>query len=166
MKKLLLPVIVLLFVALTACGTKVEPPESGNTQIANPWVDCATLEEAEDLVGFDLTVPDGIDGYPDRLIQAIRQDMIQVFYFSAGTNDEERVDVLIRKASGDGDISGDYNEYKEIVVETVGGVDVQLSGNDGLIYNAVWTEDGYSYAILAGEGLEKGVIEKLIEQVK
>ena len=165
-KKLLLPVIFLLLVTLTACGAKENPAESGNTQIANPWVDCATLQEAADLVGFDLSVPDGIDGYPDRFIQAIEKDMIQVLYFSAKADEEERVTVLIRKASGERDISGDYNEYREISVETVGGADVQLSGNDGLVYNAIWTEDGYSYAILAGEGLEKGMIAALIGQVQ
>ena len=34
----------------------------GSTEIANPYVDCETLEEAGELAGFDISVPEEIDG--------------------------------------------------------------------------------------------------------
>ena len=58
-----------------------------------------------------------------------------------------------KKATGfasrpEDDISGDYNEYSEIMEqEEEGGRIVTLKGNDGAIYCMTWTDGGYSYAV-------------------
>ncbi|MCR5736009.1 MAG: hypothetical protein K6G22_15525 [Lachnospiraceae bacterium] len=137
-----------------------------NTNIANPWIDCATIEDAEKIAGYDIMVPDRIEGYPDTFIQAVKKEMIQVFYYDAKENEDERSRVLIRKGVGNEDISGDYNEYSQIESAEMHGINVDLRGNDNLIYNATWYQGGYAYAILSDEGLSRDLIEFFVEIIK
>lgn len=112
-----------------------------NTQIPNPFVDCDTLADAAALVGFDIIVPDSVEGYEDRAITAIENEMIQVMYLHG--EDE----ICVRKAATEEDCSGDYNEYVEEKTVTVGDREVTLRGNNGKVMVAVWTEGSYSYSI-------------------
>lgn len=112
-----------------------------NAQIPNPFVDCDTLADAAALAGFDIIVPDSVEGYEERTITAMENDMIQVLYLHG---DDE---ICVRKAAGDEDCSGDYNEYSEEKTVTVGDREVTLRGNNGKVMVAVWTEGGYSYSI-------------------
>ncbi len=122
-------------------GTTTEDIVIGdNTQIPNPFIDCDTLADAAALAGFDIIVPDSVDGYEERAITAMENDMIQVMYLHG---DDE---IRIRKAAGDEDCSGDYNAYSEEKTVTVGDREVTLRGNNGKVMVAVWTEGGYSYS--------------------
>lgn len=112
-----------------------------NTQIPNPFIDCDTLADAAALAGFDIIVPDSVDGYEERAITAMENDMIQVLYLHG---DDE---ICIRKAAGEEECSGDYNEYSEEKTVAVGEREITLRGNNGKVMVAVWTEDGYSYSI-------------------
>ena len=165
MKKLV-TVIVLAFtlLALAACGSSQQPEEAESTQIPNPWQECATLEEAEELAGFDIAVPDRIEGYPETLIQAAEDSMIQVFYLEDDSDDADSI--LIRKGIGTEDISGDYSEYAQNTEATMHGVEVTTKGSDGKIFTATWTQDGYAYSIHADSGTEYSLIEDLVELVK
>lgn len=112
-----------------------------NTQIPNPFTDCDTLADAAALAGFDIIVPDSVAGYEERVITALKNDMIQVLYIHG---DDQ---ICVRKAVGTEGCSGDYNEYAEEKTVTVGDKEVTLRGNNGKVMVAVWTEDGYSYFI-------------------
>lgn len=112
-----------------------------NTQIPNPFVDCDTLADAAALAGFDIIVPDSVDGYEERAITAMENDMIQVLYLHG---DDQ---VRIRKAVGEEECSGEYNAYSEEKTVTVGDKEVALRGNNGKVMVAVWSEGGYSYSI-------------------
>lgn len=112
-----------------------------NTQIPNPFVDCDTLADAAALAGFDIIVPDSVDGYEERAITAMENDMIQVLYLHG---DDQ---VCIRKAVGEEECSGDYNAYSEEKTVTVGDKEVTMRGNNGKVMVAVWSEGGYSYSI-------------------
>lgn len=112
-----------------------------NTQIPNPFTDCDTLADAAALAGFDIIVPDSVDGYEERAITAAENDMIQVLYLHG---DDE---ICVRKAAGEEDCSGDYNECSEEKTVTVGDREVTMRGNNGKVMVAVWTEGGYSYSI-------------------
>ena len=112
-----------------------------NTQIPNPFTDCDTLADAAARAGFDIIVPDSVEGYEDRVITAIENEMIQVMYLHG--EDE----ICVRKAAGEEDCSGDYNEYSEEKTVTVGDREVTLRGNNGKVMVAVWSEGGYSYSI-------------------
>lgn len=112
-----------------------------NTQISNPFIDCDTLADAAALAGFDIIVPDSVEGYEERTITAMENDMIQVLYLHG---DDE---ICVRKAAGNEDCSGDYNEYSEEKTVTVGDREVNLRGNNGRVMVAVWAEGGYSYSV-------------------
>ena len=63
-------------------GNKVEMP--------NPLVDCNTLEEAQELAGFDISLPDSMPkNYSESVIRAIKGMMIELIYTS--NSDEIRV---------------------------------------------------------------------------
>ena len=169
MKKILLLITILILAfAFTACGGETNTEvnnEEGNNEIANPWIDCANLDEAAQIAGFDFDAPKRIDGYPNTFIQAMENEMIQVFYSDKDLEDETSAAVLIRKGFGD-DISGDYNEYAENKTVEMHGISVNLSGNDGLIYKAFWQQDGFAYSIGADKGIEEALVNDLVELVK
>ena len=134
----------------------------GSTEIANPYVDCETLEEAGELAGFDISVPDEIDGgYTQGTIQAVENEMIQVIYTT-----EAGEEITLRKGTGTEDISGDYTAYAEENTLDVDGTSVTARGNDGLVYAATWTDGTYTYAITASAGLESDSVSALVPSIQ
>ena len=152
MKKILL--MSLLCLAIIACGkkeeTKQETAETTNviqkesTQIPNPFVEVKNLDEASKIAGFTLEVPETYEDYKKQVIQAIENDMIEVIYLEEESGYEG---LRIRKAKGTDDISGDYNEYRNVETVKVGDYDVTEKGDEGNIFIATWTDGTYSYAI-------------------
>lgn len=163
-------------------GPAEDTDEGENTQIPNPFVVCDTFEEAGKLAGFDFTAPATADGYQFREISAIEKEMAQITYFNSdeldGLTDEElneidweKVDfsghdLTIRKAPGEEDISGVYTEYPEMYQITVDGKEVTIKGEDGKVNVATWKADGYSYAVIASDGLTSDAAINLIENTK
>ena len=152
MKKILLMSVLCL--AIIACGkkeeTKQETAETTNviqkesTQIPNPFVEVKNLDEASKIAGFSLEVPETYEDYKKQVIQAIENDMIEVIYLEEESGYEG---LRIRKAKGTDDISGDYNEYRNVETVKVGDYDVTEKGDEGNIFIATWTDGTYSYAI-------------------
>lgn len=152
MKKILLMSVLCL--AIIACGkkeeTKQETAETTNviqkesTQIPNPFVEVKNLDEASKIAGFTLEVPETYKDYKQQVIQAIENDMIEVIYLEEESGYEG---LRIRKAKGTDDISGDYNEYRNVETVKVGDYDVTEKGDEGNIFIATWTDGTYSYAI-------------------
>ena len=135
------------------------PAEDGeNIQIPNPWQECTSLEEAGKLAGFSFTAPETVDGYTERYIAAIENEIAQVV-FSNG-NDSE---LYFRKGVGGDDISGDCNTYTTIEEQTIDGHTVLCKGNDGLIYTATWTDGEYSYAVMCDAGMSVGQLTAWVE---
>ena len=124
-----------------------------SAQIPNPFVDCDTLAQAEQLAGFSLTLPADIkaDG-----ISVLSGDMIQVLCEDG---------LSIRKALGDEDISGDYNTYPQVETVAVQGHAVTLKGEGDQVTVAVWTADGYTYAVHSETGLSRDAALSLAFQV-
>ena len=152
MKKILLMSVLCL--AIIACGkkeeTKQETAETTNviqkesTQIPNPFVEVKNLDEASKIAGFTLEVPETYEDYKQQVIQTIENDMIEVIYLEEESGYEG---LRIRKAKGTDDISGDYNEYRNVETVKVGDYDVTEKGDEGNIFIATWTDGTYSYAI-------------------
>ena len=145
-----------------------KPSVSDNVQIPDPWTDCETLEEAEKLAGFDIIVPGSIEGYPDKTCRVLGGDepMIEVIFSNGSPDDEDGYSELrIRKAPGDGDISGDYSTYAESSTLTAGEVEAEVRGNDGTISLAIWTNGGYTYSAAVSEGVSAGTIAGIITSV-
>jgi len=171
MKKILL--MSLLCLTIVACGkkeeAKQETAETTNvTQeqdygVPNPYEIVDTLDEASKIAGFNLSVPATYGDYKKQVIQAIEDDMIEVIYF----NDTDNEGLRIRKAKGTDDISGDYNEYKNVETVKVGDYDVTEKSDGKNIFVATWTDGTYSYAIdIDRAELSKEDIENLISNIK
>lgn len=168
MKKLIGYVVCFVLVlSLAACGGKEtmvggDPASWGpgnqsnadameeTAQIPDPWQACDSLEEAGKLAGFSFTAPEALDGFDEKYISAIENDIAQVI-FSNGDNSE--AEVTFRKGVGDEDVSGDYNEYKTVETQQIDGKTVTVKSNDGVIYTALWSDGGYSYSIFARTGM-------------
>ena len=172
MKKILL--ISVLCLAIIACGKKEEAKQETtettnvtqkeSTQIPNPFVEVKTLEEASKIAGFTLEVPETYEDYKKQVIQAIENDMIEVIYYDENSEHEG---LRIRKAKGTDDISGDYNEYKDVETVKVGDFEIIEKGSEGNISVATWNDGTYSYAIdVAEASLTKDTIANLVSNIK
>ena len=171
MKKILL--ISVLCLAIIACGKKEEAQQEAtqatettqgqSTEVPNPFIEAKNLEEASKIAGFTLSVPANYEDYKKQTIQAIENDMIEVIYF----NDTDNEGLRIRKAKGTDDISGDYNEYKNVETVKVGDYDVTEKSDGKNIFVTTWTDGTYSYAIdIDRAELSKEDIENLILNIK
>ena len=171
MKKILL--ISVLCLAIITCGKKEEAQQEAtqatettqgqSTEVPNPFIEAKNLEEASKIAGFTLSVPANYEDYKKQTIQAIENDMIEVIYF----NDTDNEGLRIRKAKGTDDISGDYNEYKNVETVKVGDYDVTEKSDGKNIFVATWTDGTYSYAIdIDRAELSKEDIENLISNIK
>ena len=160
MKKVIALLLCVLGIAsLAACGNASNDNPS-NVQIPSPFADCDTLDDAAAISGFDMSAPDSIDGYDQRIIQAVENEMIQVSY----QNGDESI--TIRKAAGTDDCSGDYNRYDETKEVAVGAITVTMKGSDGLVNDATWTNGDHAYAIVAfNSGLSLEAVTELIQSV-
>lgn len=126
-----------------------------SAQIANPFTDTKTLEEAQEIAGFDMQVPDAVAPYTVVNYRAVEGEMLEIIFRDRKGEEGYR----IRKAAGEDDISGDYNEYaKEKTIRLSDGTKVTLRGDKDDEWSvAVWTaEDGegkdvYSFAVCSGE---------------
>ena len=171
MKKILLMSVLCL--AIIACGKKEEAKQEmvetrnvtqeQSVGVPNPFVEVKTLDEAYKIAGFNLSVPTTYGDYKKQVIQAIEDDMVEVIYF----NDTDNEGLRIRKAKGTDDISGDYNEYKNVETVKVGEYDVTEKGDEGNIFIVTWTDGTYSYAIDTDRAeLSKKDVANLISNIK
>ena len=78
-----------------------------SAQLANPFTDTDTLEEAQEIAGFEIEVPAAVSLYTVVSYRAIEGEMLEIIFSDRKGEEGYR----IRKAAGEDDISGDYNEY-------------------------------------------------------
>ena len=130
-------------------------PAAGMAQIANPFTDAGTLEEAQDIAGFAFSVPEEDIPHETLAYRAAEHEMIEVIFL-----DEEGEEYCrVRKAAGDDDISGDYEEYAgEKTMDLPGGITLTVRGEEEDRWmTAVWTKEDpadrrvYSYAVCAAK---------------
>ena len=143
----------------TEAAAEAEPEETG-TQIPNPYVDYETLEEACEAAGVSLRLPDSIEGYERIDYQAIDGQMVNVIYTAADGSM-----LLIRKAKGSEDISGDYNEYEHNSEQTINDIDVQVRGDGDTLSAAVWYDNGEAYSMTVDRPMEKDRGLELLQQL-
>lgn len=153
--------------SLAACGQSASQPQpekastENKAEIPNPFADCKTLEEAIHITGFDMVVPEMLEGYAQTAIQVMSGTMIQVVY----RNDTDE-SVSIRKAPGSDDISGDYNEYAQNDTVSIGELEVSMKGEQDLVHLATWTDGGYTYAVSVSSGLSESAMAELIAEIQ
>jgi hypothetical protein len=170
MKKfIVLTLCVVMSLTVIACSNKSQQKEKEvtneeTTQIPNPFEDFQTIDEAEKSAGFEISDIKSIpDTYSLTAIRAIENDLIELIY-QDGENE-----IRVRKAKGNEDISGDYNEYKDSNTVEINNASVTMKGNDGKVSVATWVDGDYSYSITADvgkEGIDSNLIADIIESIK
>ena len=176
MKKFLIfTVTAAILLSLAACTQNAKPsaqPEapaqediiSDNTQIPNPWETYDTQADAAQAAGFDLAAPDKISGTSEKSYQVMRGEDETIFKIDYVSGEERAA--YVRKAPGAEDISGDYNDYAETDTIDVGGSNVTMKGNDGLMNLAVWTSGDYSYALNLTNGVSQDDMSALVAEIQ
>ena len=132
---------------ITAKGRSVEEVES--------------MQQATELTGFTMRIPEGKAPHTEKTISVIGEDMIEVAY---SKEEPFAVGYSIRKARAEGDISGDFTEYPDIREVDFEGRKVKLKGEAGTCSLALWEENGFSYAVKAQEN--PMTEEEILEIVK
>jgi len=139
--------------ALTACGESEEATGTGEAGMPNPWSTAESLDEAAKGAGLEgFEIPEGaeislgkVEVTEYRYMDTIAEARIE---FPA-------VEMTIRKGtkeyeSAEGDISGDYGEYKYNWTTNIKGLEVKCSGNrEGEATRTIWNVDDIDYSITA-----------------
>ena len=143
--------------------TQAEQPVLGGMQIANPFTDCETMEEAEKLSGFPMTQPEMLPDWAQEepVIRAEENGMTELIYRGA-----EQQELRVRKAAGSEDISGDYDTYEEVTELAAGELTLTVRSNAGRVYSAIWTNGGYTYAVSCSEGMTAKQVAELAVSVQ
>ena len=137
-----------------------ETESSESTQIPNPYVDCTSMEDAAETSGFTLELPEALTQKGEPVIQAIEGTLISVSY------PDGKGEIIVRKGSGEEDVSGDFNVYEEQSTAEADGTEVTLRGNGGLVNLAIWQRDGFSYSLSFSEGIAADEIVGLIAGIR
>lgn len=134
-------------------------------QIANPWNEFDSLEEAEADAGVEITLPESYQGFDHRIYRAMHRQMIEVIYQDA----DGREGFRIRKSRDFGDISGDYTRYDQEKTLEISDHFVETSGNGDEISVARWgnLSLNLSYAICVAEDQHfmENDIRSLVEDI-
>ena len=141
--------------AVSSEASSAEAESSSTAQMANPWSDATSAEEAAKGAGIDtFALPEGeiADlGAPITIAYRYMDGMAEARYeFPASA-----VTVRTAKiAEGDlYDISGDYNTYAHEWTENIANIPIACAGNrEGDSTKTYWGEDNVAHSIVA-EGL-------------
>ena len=180
--------VLMLMLALAACGSgnSAEEPaeepaaeeEEQQVGMPNPWSDVESAEAAAEGAG--------IDGFEAAEGTTISLGEVKVEQYRCMDGMAEAripiaaVDMTIRKGrpdtapEGDGDISGDYGEYKNEWTQNIKGLEVKCYGNrEGESTKTIWTSGDYAYCIVAygaggGEdyGLKADDLDTLVNSIQ
>lgn len=148
-------------------GSDISQPFSSSessdfVQAVAPYEEFNNIEQAEKAAGFDIEIPDSYSDFSDRSISVMFGTMIEVQYRDAYGNPGLR----IRKAGGTDDISGDYNIYDTTAEIAVGDRPVTIKGNKDKYFLAVWSFEGYSYAVSAEQGASEDELLEIIKKIQ
>ncbi len=125
---------------LAGCGGAAEPQ---NVQMANPWQDYDSLQEAEAAAGFSFGLPECFgQTWQAEAFRVMNGSLLEVIY--RGPEKSARV----RKAPGSEDISGDYNSYQTVTLAEYENASVTLRENKGIL---IFT-DQYSWSVYCEKG--------------
>lgn len=164
--------------AMAACGSSSSDAGDSSTaaaqtaatadtaQIANPWqeFDADSLEDAEAYAGITVVLPTALDEYMIDSYRAMDGLIEGVYKTSEGQG------LVVRKGTGDTEISGDYNDYaytdsieSEEETESDDGVQelVYRGESESSIRVVTWRLEGFQYAIVIDADSEGIPIEDM-----
>ena len=136
----------------SAESSSVESSESAEVGIPNPWSDVNSAEEAAAGAGIDsFILPEGVEiglGTVDFTVYRCMDGLAEAI------DEFPAVEMTIRKGTAevaeDGDISGDYGQYKKSWTQNIKGLEVTCFGNrEGDATKTIWESGDYCYSITA-----------------
>ena len=138
-------------------GTKAKEdyPTGESTGMANPFIECKSLEEAAKIAQVNIKLPE----YSQCTIYAVKNSFVEVQYPLNETSN-----ITIRKSAGEEDISGVY-DGKEMQLHSTDGVDVNVRLKDGKFISAYFTGDDGTYSITCDEPLEADEIIAIVDSI-
>ena len=166
MKKIMIITLALaMSLSITACNQKNNENKEvnssttvGGVQIANPFVECETLEAAAEIAGFTIeaSAPDWVE---KTVIRAIKDNMIEIIYKNS---DKE---IRVRKGSSEEDISGLYENFEVEENISIDDKTITIKGSENAVKVAIWEKDKYSFAVVAKDGIEREEMENIIQGI-
>lgn len=153
--------ILLLLIILSSCNTTKEINNSNFVMIANPFVDCSSLKEAEKIAGFSISIPKELNN-KELIYRVLNTDekMIEIIHFSS--NDK----LTIRKTQSTEDISGVYKSFDVVKKIIVDDKEVLIKGEKDIFEVALWFDNNFSYSISSNIGLPLVELQSFIKQIK
>ena len=127
--------------------------------LANPWTEYASPEEAGQAAGFGFELPDSIEGYDFDTARVMNREIIQADFADGDST------LTLRKGITQGDISGDYNTYKNRYRGTIGDVTVHIRANWEEFSTAIWEKDGYKYSCSFSTAVPKKTMVAILKQL-
>ena len=144
-----------------ASFTKAGVTDGDSVQIPNPLISYDSIDAAAKVLGFKPNTPSYVPaGFSQEDISVIAGEIAQVTY-----TDKDGNNISYRVAKGSEDISGDYNKYSINKEVKVNGATVALHGNDKIV-SAVWTNDGYTYAVFMDKGIDEADMINFVAGIK
>ncbi|AAL94809.1 hypothetical protein [Fusobacterium nucleatum] len=105
--------------------------------VPNPFIKVNTMDEAFKMTGFTLETPATYKNYKKKVINVIKNKMIEVVYLKESNTEG----LFIRKSKGT------YKTNKDIKTVKIGDYDVREKTKEENISLATWTDGTYSYVI-------------------
>ena len=137
---------------LGGCGGSKTP----ETQIANPWRDYDSLQQAEEAVGFALGLPDETaGGWSAGQFRTMNDRLLEVIYHKGDSK------LTLRKAAGSEDISGDYTQYETVTLADYANGSATIREDKGIL---VFTEN-YTWSVYCADGMSEREIQSWIEAI-
>lgn len=120
----------------------------------NPFTECKTIEEAEEISGVKFAVPE----YSQSTILAC-EGMIEIQIAK-----DENNTIAIRKSADEGDNTGLFGDY-ELKKINIGDCEVTLKTENGKIYAAYFTAEDGTISITCDKPLEADEIIAIVDNI-
>lgn len=128
---------------------------------SSPIVECASIEEAEEITGIQFSVPDEYGNSKTKVITVIGGEIIDVSYL----DENEECILSIRKGHKTENISGDYSEYVYVNTVSHGDICVTVKGDLDRLYLGEWDNNDFSYSISSTSGLTQDEMLRLVMMI-
>ncbi|MDY6416636.1 MAG: hypothetical protein SPK83_07275 [Succinivibrio dextrinosolvens] len=156
MLKSILLIISSVMVLLSGCSCENNVREVNRAMVPNPFVSVDSVERAAEGAGFVFYCPSEVEGYSKKDISYIKNKLIQVVFRDGNKS------ILLRKAKGTDDISGDYNKYNNIDNQQVKEYSVTMKGRGDGYYVSSWSYGSFSFAVTSSSPLSAEYMKTLI----
>ena len=149
---------------INGCG--VNPQSAFGQTTQSVWVDHEGYAAAKVLAGFDFETPDQpLADYAHVHYRTYTQQIFEISW----RNDADKEGILFSKAytCNGAQVYKANRNFRSVVVETVGDIEVQESGDGESVAMAFWVDGDYSYTIMALDDPQpKEDIENMIKEIR